>query len=78
MIRPGSIRGKEMEKNTRMESATWKDTVEEAASIIMRNSFERMGQISLPYKPEHKAYMALALAASETIKAFVALDESMK
>jgi hypothetical protein len=29
-----------------------------------------------PYQPEHKAYMALALAASETIKAFLALMQA--
>jgi hypothetical protein len=30
------------------------------------------------YQPEHKAYMALAVAIDEAIKAFIALDESLK
>jgi hypothetical protein len=30
------------------------------------------------YQPEHKAYMALAVAIGEAIKAFIALDESLK
>jgi hypothetical protein len=28
--------------------------------------------------PEHKAYMALAVAIGKAIKAFIALDESLK
>jgi hypothetical protein len=37
-----------------------------------------MLKIKGPYQPEHKAYMALTLAASEAIRAFFALDASMK
>jgi hypothetical protein len=68
-----------MEKNTRTwNGATWKDAAEEAASGILIHSKERMLKVEGPYQPEHKAYMALALAASEAIRAFLALDESMK
>jgi hypothetical protein len=67
-----------MKKNTRTRNeATWKDTAEEAASGILLHSRDRMLKIEGPYQPEHKAYMALALAASETIRAFLAFDESM-
>jgi hypothetical protein len=37
-----------------------------------------MLKVDGPYQPEHKAYMALALATSEAIRAFLALNESMK
>ena len=68
-----------METNTRaQDAATWKDTAEEAASLILRHSMDRMLTVEGPYQPEHQAYMALALAASETIRAFLALDESIK
>jgi hypothetical protein len=66
-----------MEKNTRTwNGATWKDAAEEAASIILQRSMDRMIKVEGPYLP--KAYMALALAASEAIRAFLALDASMK
>ena len=68
-----------MEKNTRTQNASiWKDTVEEAASLILRHSMDRMIKVKEPYQPERKAYMALALAVSEAIRAFLALDESIK
>jgi hypothetical protein len=40
-------------------------------------SWERTLKIPLPYQPEHKAYMALAMVVVEAIKAFIALDESL-
>ena len=68
-----------MEKNTRTQNAAaWKATVEEAASLILRHSIDRMLKVKEPYQPEHKAYMALAVAIDEAIKAFIALDESLK
>ncbi|MDR2820450.1 MAG: hypothetical protein LBB60_07985 [Desulfovibrio sp.] len=68
-----------MEKETRTwNEATWKDTAEKAASSILLHSRDRMIKVEGPYQPEHKAYMSLALAASEAIRAFLALDESMK
>ena len=67
-----------MEKDTRMESAAWQDTVEETASLIIIRSKERMWKIKGPYQPEHKAYMALVVSIDEALKAFIALDESLK
>ena len=68
-----------MEKNTcTQNAAAWKDTAQEAASSIILHSRDRMLQIKGPYQPEHKAYMALAVAIDEAIKAFIALDESLK
>jgi hypothetical protein len=68
-----------MEKNTRTQNeVTWKDTAEEAASGILLHSRDRVLKVEGPYQPEHKAYMALALVASEAIRAFLVLDASMK
>jgi hypothetical protein len=68
-----------MEKNTRTQNkSAWKDAAEEAANSILLHSMDRMLKVKGPYQPEHKAYMSLTLAASEAIKAFLALDESMK
>ena len=68
-----------MEKDTRiMESAAWKDVAEKASSLIIQHSWERLLQHKLPYQPEHKAYMALVVSIIEAIKAFIALDESLK
>jgi hypothetical protein len=68
-----------MEKNTRIRNAAaWKDTAEEAASSIILHSWDRMLPVKGPRQPEHKAYMALAVAIDEAIKAFIALDESLK
>jgi hypothetical protein len=68
-----------MEKDTRTQNeAAWKDTAEEAANSILLHSRDRMLMIKGPYQPGHKAYMALPLAASEAIRAFLALDASMK
>ena len=50
----------------------------ECADSILLHSKERILRVKGPFEPAHKAYMALALAASEAIKAFVALDESLK
>jgi len=68
-----------MEKDTRTtgESSLAK-TVAECADHILLHSKERMLRVKGPFEPAHKAYMALALAASEAIKAFIALDESLK
>ena len=68
-----------MEKDTRTKGAdTWKEAAEEAGSAILLHSWERMKRVKGAFEPEHKAYMALALAAAEAIKAFIALDESLK
>jgi hypothetical protein len=68
-----------MEKNTRTNRAdAWKKTAEEASSAILLHSWERMRRVKVQPPPEHKAYMALAVAIGEAIKAFIALDESLK
>ena len=67
-----------MEKDSRMEYAAWQETVDEAANLIILQSKERLWKIKGSYQPEHKAYMALAVAIAEAIKAFIALDESLK
>ncbi|MDR3175590.1 MAG: hypothetical protein LBU06_03545 [Desulfovibrio sp.] len=47
-----------------------------------RHPFAQLGTYARRVKtqppPEHKAYMALAVAIGEAIKAFIALDESLK
>jgi hypothetical protein len=53
-------------------------TAEECSLLILLRSKERMLRVQGPFQPEHKAYMGLACAATEAIKAFLALDESMK
>ena len=50
----------------------------ECADVILLHSKGRILQVKGSFEPAHKAYMALALAASEAIKAFVALDESLR
>jgi hypothetical protein len=68
-----------MEKKTSMAGATPLATkAEECADLILLHSKERMLRVKGPFEPAHKAYMSLALAASEAIKAFVALDNSLK
>jgi hypothetical protein len=68
-----------MEKDTRTKRAdAWKKTAEEASSAILLHSWERMRRVKMQHPPEHKAYMALAVAIGEAIKAFIALDESLK
>jgi hypothetical protein len=68
-----------MEKKIRTRNeTTWKDAAEEAANSILLHSRDRMLMIKGPYQSGHKAYMALSLAASEAIRAFLTLDESMK
>ena len=52
--------------------------LEECADLILLHSKGRILRVKGPFEPAHKAYMSLALAASEAIKAFVALDESVK
>jgi len=67
-----------MVKDTWKERADeWKNAAEEASSLIIRHSWERLSQHKLPYQPEHKAYMALVVSIVEAIKAFIALDESL-
>jgi hypothetical protein len=53
-------------------------TAEECSMLILLRSKERILKVPGPFQSEHKAYMALACAATEAIKAFLALDESMK
>ena len=68
-----------MEKDTRTEKTdTWKNLAEKAGNAIILHSWERMEQVNGQYPPEHKAYMALTVAIDEAIKAFIALDESLK
>ena len=65
--------------DTWAEHATaWKKTAEEASHAILMQSWERMKRVKTQHPPEHKAYMALAVAITEAIKAFIALDESLK
>lgn len=68
-----------MEKDTRMTSGMdLVEKLEECADLILLHSKERILRVKGAFEPEHKAYMALALAASEVIRAFVTLDESLK
>jgi len=68
-----------MEKDTWKERADeWKNAAEEASSLIIKHSLKRLLQHKLPYQPEHTAYMALAVTIDKAIKAFIALDESLK
>jgi hypothetical protein len=67
-----------MKKDKRLESSEWKDIAEDAAYLIIQRSWHRTMPIKLPYQPEHKAYMALAVLAYEVIQAFLALDEGLK
>ena len=68
-----------MVKDTQTANETpFAETAHECADRILLYSKERMLKVKGPFEPAHKAYMALALAASEAIKAFVALDESLK
>jgi hypothetical protein len=73
---PSSIRSEKMD--IRKKNATWQDSVTEAASLIILQSKERMWKIKGPYQPEHRAYMSLVVSIEQAIKAFVALDESLK
>ena len=66
-----------MEEKTCTENATWKNTLDEAGSLVLSHSWERLRQVKSPYRPEHKAYMALAVTINEAVKAFIALDESL-
>jgi hypothetical protein len=68
-----------MEKATHKDAtSTWKTTAEEASNLILLHSWDRMLPVKGPRQSEHKAYMALAVAIDEAIKAFIALDESLK
>ncbi len=68
-----------MEKTTKTADVTpLAARMEECADLILLHSKKRILRVKGPFEPAHKAYMALALAASEAIKAFVALDESLK
>ncbi len=68
-----------MEKATKTAGVTpLAAKMEECADLILLHSKERIVRIKGPFEPAHKAYMALALAASEAVKAFLALDESLK
>ncbi len=52
-----------MEKDTRTQrTGTWKNAAEEASSLIIQHSWERMRRVKTLHPPEHKAYMALAVA----------------
>ena len=66
-----------MEKKARTENTAWKNTLEEASSLVLTHSWERLRQVKAPYQPEHKAYMALAVTINEAVRAFIALDESL-
>ena len=52
-------------------------TAEKYARLILFRSRERMWKLKA-YQPEHKAYMALAVAIDEAVRAFLHLDENMK
>jgi hypothetical protein len=67
-----------MNKDKQTAGVTLAVKAEECADLILLHSKERMLRVKGPFEPAHKAYMSLALAASEAIKAFVALDNSLK
>jgi hypothetical protein len=68
-----------MEKYTRTADASALEvTAAQCIDLILLRSKGRMYTMKGPYLPKHKAYMALACAATEAINAFLALDESMK
>ena len=68
-----------MEKNTHTAGQSpFAETALACADNILQQSKAIVMQVKGPFEPAHKAYMSLALAASEAIKAFVALDESLK
>jgi hypothetical protein len=68
-----------MKKDTlTADTSALEATAEECSQLILLRSKERILRVQGPFQPEHRAYMALACAATEAIKAFLALDESMK
>jgi hypothetical protein len=68
-----------MNKDKQMaDTSALEPTAEECSLLILLRSKERMLRVQGPFQPEHKAYMALACAATEAIRAFLALDESIK
>ena len=68
-----------MEKNPQTAGQSpFAATALECADNILQQSKALVLQVKGPFEPAHRAYMSLALAASEAIKAFVALDESLK
>jgi hypothetical protein len=54
------------------------EKMEDCADLILMRSQDRMLRVKGQFEPEHKAYMALALAASAAIRAFMALGKTMK
>ena len=60
------------------EQSPFAETALACADNILQQSKALVLQVKGQFEPGHKAYMSLALAASEAIKAFVALDESLK
>jgi hypothetical protein len=67
----------EMEKSTRTgETATWKDTAEEAVNLILQHSWNRILHTQKMRPAQRKAYECLAVTIVEAVKAFIALDES--
>ena len=54
------------------------EKMEDCADLILLHSKDRMLRVKGPFEAKHKAYMALALAASQTIQAFVALGKTLK
>ena len=68
-----------MEKNSQTAGKNaFAETALKCADKILQQSKDRVFQVKGQFEPTHKAYMSLALSASEAIKAFVALDESLK
>jgi hypothetical protein len=79
VIRPSSIKEWNMEKDTKTANGVvLAAKLEECADLILLRSKDQILRVKGSFAPEHKAYMALALVASEAIQAFVALDESLK
>ena len=78
-IRPDSKRSGSMEKDSKATcDMVMAEKMEECADMILLHSKDRMLRVKGPFEAEHKAYMALALAALQTIQAFVALSKTLK
>ena len=80
-VRPSKLQKEygSMKKDTKTENGmTLAEKMAECADLLLLHSRDRMLLVKGPFEAKHKAYMGLALAASEVIKAFVALDKSLK
>jgi len=83
--RERSVRSAKLNKEYTMKKDTWTpgdgsltEMAAKCADRILLHSKDRMRQVKGAFEPVHKAYMSLAMAASKAVKAFAALDESLK